>query len=108
MMCKASCDVFEPSNHASTFGGNPFVCAAALKVLETVESGGILQNVQARGEQLRTRLRAIATAYPQIFEEVRGWGLINGIEIKADADLTSIEVVKKSHGKRFIASPRRA
>ncbi|AUC61048.1 acetylornithine aminotransferase ArgD [Cyanobacterium sp. HL-69] len=105
MMCKASCDVFEPSNHASTFGGNPFVCAAALKVLETVESGGILQNVQARGEQLRTRLRAIATAYPQIFEEVRGWGLINGIEIKADADLTSIEVVKKAMEKGLLLAP---
>ncbi|WP_069789977.1 aspartate aminotransferase family protein [Cyanobacterium sp. IPPAS B-1200] len=105
MMCKASCDVFEPGNHASTFGGNPFVCAAALKVLETVESGGILQNVQARGEQLRTRLRAIATAYPQIFEEVRGWGLINGIEIKADADLTSIEVVKKAMEKGLLLAP---
>ncbi|MGY6529313.1 MAG: acetylornithine/succinylornithine family transaminase [Cyanobacterium sp.] len=105
MMCKASCDVFEPGNHASTFGGNPFACAAGLKVLETIESEGLLQNVQARGEQLRTRLRAIATAYPQIFEEVRGWGLINGIEIKADADLTSIEVVKKAMEKGLLLAP---
>lgn len=105
MMCKSSCDVFEPGNHASTFGGNPFACAVALKVLETIEQGGILQNVQARGEQLRTRLRAIATAYPQIFAEVRGWGLINGIEIKADADLNSIEVVKKAMEKGLLLAP---
>ncbi|AFZ47407.1 acetylornithine aminotransferase apoenzyme [Cyanobacterium stanieri PCC 7202] len=105
MMCKANCDVFEPGNHASTFGGNPFACAAALKVLETIEHEGILQNVQARGEQLRTRLRAIATKYPNLFEEVRGWGLINGIEIKADAELTSIEVVKKAMEKGLLLAP---
>lgn len=105
MMCKANCDVFEPGNHASTFGGNPFACAVALKVLETIEHEGILQNVQARGEQLRTRLRAIATKYPHLFEEVRGWGLINGIEIKADTDLTSIEVVKKAMEKGLLLAP---
>nr|WP_206688560.1 aspartate aminotransferase family protein [Cyanobacterium stanieri] len=105
MMCKSSCDVFEPGNHASTFGGNPFACAAALKVLETIDNEGILQNVQARGEQLRTRLRAIATSYPQTFEEVRGWGLINGIEIKADTPLTSVEIVKKAMEKGLLLAP---
>ncbi|MGI0482429.1 acetylornithine transaminase [Geminocystis sp. CENA526] len=105
MMCKASCDVFEPGNHASTFGGNPFVCAAALAVLQTIEKENILQNVQARGEQLRTKLRAIASKYPNLFSDVRGWGLINGIEIKADVDLTSVDIVKKAMENGLLLAP---
>ncbi len=94
MMCKKFCDVFSPGDHASTFGGNPLACAAALTVAKTLAGEAILQNVQERGEQLRTRLRAIAAKYPHVVAEVRGWGLINGMELLADIDLTSVEVVK--------------
>ncbi len=105
MLCKDSCAAFEPGNHASTFGGNPFVCAAAISVLQTIEQENILQNVQARGEQLRTRLRAIANQYPQLFTEVRGWGLINGMEINPDADLTSIDLVKAAMTEGLLLAP---
>ena len=105
MICKKSCDVFEPGNHASTFGGNPFACAAALTVLKTIEQENILQNVQARGEQLRTKLRAIANKYPHLFAEVRGWGLINGMELKADIELTSIDIVKAAMAKGLLLAP---
>jgi acetylornithine/N-succinyldiaminopimelate aminotransferase len=94
MLCKSFCDVFQPGDHASTFGGNPFACAAALCVCRTLEQEHILENVRQRGEQLRTGLQAIAAQYPQHIAEVRGWGLINGIELKAESSLTSIDVVK--------------
>ena len=105
MLCKDSCAAFEPGNHASTFGGNPFVCAAAISVLQTLKQENILQNVQARGEQLRTRLRAIANDYPQLFIDVRGWGLINGIEINPDAKLTSIDLVKAAMTEGLLLAP---
>ena len=105
MMCKASCDVFEPGNHASTFGGNPFACAASLAVLKTLEKDNLLQNVQARGEQLRTRLRAIATKYNNIFIDVRGWGLIDGMEITPEVDLTSLDIVKKAMENGLLLAP---
>ncbi|MGK7876523.1 MAG: aspartate aminotransferase family protein [Xenococcaceae cyanobacterium] len=105
MMCKKSCDVFEPGNHASTFGGNPFACAAALTVAQTLERENILQNVQARGEQLRAKLRAIAQKYPHLFTEVRGWGLINGMELKADIELTSIDIVKAAMAEGLLLAP---
>ncbi|BAQ60275.1 acetylornithine aminotransferase [Geminocystis sp. NIES-3708] len=105
MMCKAKCDVFEPGNHASTFGGNPFACGVSLAVLQTIEKENIIQNVQARGEQLRARLRSITAKYPQLFTEVRGWGLINGMEIKADIDLTSLDIVKKAMEKGLLLAP---
>lgn len=94
MMCKKAYDVFLPGDHASTFGGNPFACAAGLTVCQTIETQKLLQNVQERGEQLRSKLRAIVQKYPQIFDEVRGWGLINGLQIKPEIALTAVEVVK--------------
>jgi acetylornithine/N-succinyldiaminopimelate aminotransferase len=105
MLCKNSCAAFEPGNHASTFGGNPFACAAALAVLKTLETGGILQKVQERGEQLRVGLRAIAQKYPAVFTEVRGWGLINGLELSSDIDLTSIEIVKATMEQGLLLAP---
>ena len=105
MLCKDSCAAFEPGNHASTFGGNPFACAAALAVLNTIENEGILQNVRARGEQLRVRLRAIAQKYPSLFVEVRGWGLINGMELRSDLDLTSIQIVKAAMERGLLLAP---
>ena len=105
MLCKDFCAVFEPGSHASTFGGNPFACAAALTVLQTIESENILQNVQARGEQLRVRLRAIAHQYPHLFAEVRGWGLIDGLELQADSELTSIDLVKAAMNEGLLLAP---
>ena len=105
MIAKDSCAVFEPGNHASTFGGNPFACGAALAVAKTIEKENILQNVQARGEQLRTGLRAIAGQYPNLFTEVRGWGLINGLQIRDEVELTSLDLVKAALGEGLLLAP---
>jgi acetylornithine aminotransferase len=105
MLCKASCDIFEPGDHASTFGGNPFVCGVALAVCRTLEQENLLANVQDRGEQLRAGLRAIAQQFPTLVQEVRGWGLINGLELSADADITSAEVVKEAIAQGVLLVP---
>lgn len=105
MLCKQFCDVFKPGDHASTFGGNPFVCAAALAVCQTLEKENILANVQARGEQLRAGLKAIALKYPDLITEVRGWGLINGLELNAEAALTSTEVIKTAIAEGLLMVP---
>ncbi|MEB3122487.1 MAG: aspartate aminotransferase family protein [Snowella sp.] len=105
MMCKKFCDVFEPGNHASTFGGNPLVCAAGLTVLNTIEQDHLLENVCDRGEQLRSRLKELATKYSPLFTDVRGWGLINGMEISADSDITSIEIVNAALTEGLLLAP---
>jgi acetylornithine aminotransferase len=93
LLCKSFCDVFQPGDHASTFGGNPFACAVGLAVCRTLEESRLLENVQQRGEQLRAGLRSIAERYPHQVAEVRGWGLINGLVLNADAEITSSQVV---------------
>lgn len=86
-------EVFGPGDHASTYGGNPLACAAALAVAEYLSEHDILANVQARGEQLATGLADIATRYPSVLGEARGWGLLRGIPIKEDAGCTAAELV---------------
>lgn len=105
MMAKSFCDLFEPGNHASTFGGNPFACAAGLAVAQTIMEDNLLANVKSRGEQLRKHLRAIAQKYPQLFTEVRGWGLINGLELSEAVELTSIEIVKAAMNEGLLIVP---
>lgn len=94
LLAKASCNVFQPGEHASTFGGNPFACRVGLTVGQTLLQDGILDNVQARGQQLRQALSALVQRYPQHLEGVRGWGLINGLVIRPEADLEAVAIVK--------------
>lgn len=105
MMCKSFCDVFQPGEHASTFGGNPFACGVALTVCQTLERENILQNVQDRGEQLRDGLQAIAAKYPNHITQVRGWGLINGMELNAEIALTAADVVKAGIDEGLLLVP---
>jgi len=105
MACKASCDVFEPGNHASTFGGNPFACGMALAVGQTIEREDLLTNATARGEQLRSRLRAIVKQYPETFVEVRGWGLLDGLAIAEESELVSLEIVKAAMERGLLIAP---
>lgn len=105
MLCKSFCNVFQPGDHASTFGGNPFVCAVALTVCQTLERENLLANARDRGEQLRDGLRAIATRYPTHISTVRGWGLINGMEIRADSPLVASDVVKAAMVQGLLLVP---
>jgi acetylornithine aminotransferase len=105
MLCKSFCDIFKPGDHASTFGGNPFVTGVALAVCQTLEQEHLLDNVTERGEQLRSGLRVIAQKYPHLIAEVRGWGLINGLELNSDIELTSSDIVKVAIAQGLLLVP---
>jgi 4-aminobutyrate aminotransferase len=68
-------------SHGGTYGGNPIGCAAAIATIEVLSEPGFLDQVMARGEQLRAGLREIATRHP-VVAEVRGPGLMVGIELR--------------------------
>lgn len=105
MLCKSFCDVFGPGDHASTFGGNPFACAVALAVCRTLERENLLENVRQRGEQLREGLRSIAQKYPNLIADVRGWGLINGLELSGNVEVTSAAIVKAAMDEGVLLVP---
>jgi 4-aminobutyrate aminotransferase len=65
--------------HGSTYGGNPVACAAALATIELLE-GGLVKNAGARGQQAMAGLRELAGRYPKSVLDVRGKGLMIGVE----------------------------
>jgi acetylornithine aminotransferase len=76
----AAGDLLQPGNHGTTFGGNPVACAAALAVIDTIESEGLLEHVTALGEHLRTGL-----LQDDRVTEVRGAGLLIGLDLTEPA-----------------------
>jgi 4-aminobutyrate aminotransferase len=68
-----------PGAHGTTYGGNPLACAASLETIKLLE-GGLMENATARGEQLLTGLRALQALFPSIIRDVRGIGLMIGVE----------------------------
>lgn len=74
--------------HGSTYGGNPLGCAVGAKVTEIIADPAFLDAVRAKGGFLRQRLEALVAAHPDVFEGVRGSGLMLGLKCKrAPADL---------------------
>ena len=76
---------FEPGTHASTFGGNPLACAAALAVLDTLEHDQLLARVVSLGEHLARGLEALAKKHDKLAIEARGQGLLRGLALRGDA-----------------------
>jgi predicted acetylornithine/succinylornithine family transaminase len=76
---------FQPGNHASTFGGNPLVCAAAIATLETIlEDGFVLEHCNRMGKYLTEKLRQLKDDYPEKIVDIRGKGLIIALELTSD------------------------
>jgi acetylornithine/N-succinyldiaminopimelate aminotransferase len=69
-----------PGTHGSTFGGNPLACAAGNAVLDIMLAPGFLEDVDRKGRRLRTALEKMVHDYPQVFENVRGMGLLLGLK----------------------------
>ncbi len=71
---------FEPGTHGSTFGGNPLSCAAALATLDVIEGERLIENAATVGTHLRGRLTEMGARHSGLLKEVRGEGLLIGIE----------------------------
>ena len=76
----AAAEAFKPGNHGSTFGGNPFACAAALTTLEIIEQEQLLDNASKVGDAIRAGL-STALAGSKGVVAIRGVGLMLGIEL---------------------------
>lgn len=72
---------FGPGDHATTFGGGPVVCAAALAVLDVIERDGLVDRAARLGAELTARLRALADTSPLV-ADVRGRGLLQALVLR--------------------------
>ncbi|PHV69506.1 aspartate aminotransferase family protein [Sporanaerobium hydrogeniformans] len=80
MLCNEKADVFEPADHASTFGGNPLATTAAAVVLKELLETPLLKQVKKVGNYLEACLKELQREFSCI-KEVRGMGLMQGIEL---------------------------
>jgi acetylornithine/N-succinyldiaminopimelate aminotransferase len=83
--------LLEPGNHGTTFGGNPVACAAALAVIRTIEDDDLLEHVTVLGQKLRDGL----AADPRV-TEVRGEGLLIGLDLSADASAGVVAAAQRA------------
>lgn len=72
---------FHAGDHGSTFGGNPLACAAACVVLDALIDGNLMENAKEIGAYLQSKFEAYKAKYPNLIKEVRGRGLILGMEL---------------------------
>ncbi|CCO07842.1 acetylornithine transaminase [Desulforamulus hydrothermalis] len=74
---------FQPGDHASTFGGNPLACTAALAAVTTIIQDGLPEKANSTGAYLANRLQELARRYSYV-KEVRGLGLMLGMELTVE------------------------
>ncbi|WP_319545120.1 aspartate aminotransferase family protein [Ruegeria conchae] len=87
--------------HGSTYGGNPLGCAVGCAVIDQVATPAFLEGVNRKAGLLRQKLEGLIADHPEVFEEVRGTGLMLGLKCKP----TSIDVVNAGYDNEVITVP---
>lgn len=81
-------DAFEPGDHGTTFGGNPLATAAGLAVFDIYESEHLVENAKLKGEEFKNKLNMLKDKYPDKISDIRGAGLLIGIQVKDELGKT--------------------
>ncbi|MCZ4354346.1 aspartate aminotransferase family protein [Roseovarius aestuarii] len=87
--------------HGSTYGGNPLACAVGCAVMKEVATPEFLQSVRSRAGLFRQRLEALVAGHPDIFEEVRGNGLMLGLKCK----VVNMDVLNAAYAQNLCTVP---
>lgn len=85
VVSKELANTLQPGDHGSTFAGGPLVCRGALVFLREIEEHGLLENVRARGAELRAGLEGLKREFG-VVSELRGLGLIQGLRLERGAE----------------------
>ncbi len=100
-------EAWGPGAHGSTYGGNPVACAAALATLELLE-GGLIENAAQRGAQALAGLRVLAERHPALIREVRGRGLMIGVEFDTSEHAEEVQWAALQRGLLVLECGRSA
>jgi 4-aminobutyrate aminotransferase len=98
-IARAQIMTWGPGSHGSTYGGNPISLAALLATVKLLE-GGLIANAEARGHQLQDGLRPLVDQYPGLVRDVRGKGLMVGIQF--DSGDTAEAVQMQAFGRGLL------
>ncbi len=105
-------NVLSAGTHASTFGGSPLACAVALRIFHVIEREDLATNARRLGDVLLRELQMLARKFPQVLREVRGLGLMIGLEFEPTIEAFSrpdkspaIQIVDRLHEKGVLTVP---
>ena len=105
-------EVLSAGTHATTFGGNPLGCAVALKILEVIERDQLGDSAREIGRFMTDELQRLIRKFPAVLKEVRGFGLMIGLEFRADAagfgaseKAPALQVVERLHAAGVLTVP---
>ncbi len=98
---EAAADCMVVGTHGSTYGGNPLGCAVGLAVMNVITAPGFLDEVNRKAGTFRQKLEGLVAAHPDVFETVRGTGLMLGLKCK----LTNADLVKAGYGEELLTVP---
>lgn len=102
MLAKEKVAVFQPGEHASTFGGNPLACAVAHSVCKIIGEPQFLAQVAGRGEELHRGLSKLVSRFPQHLCKSRGWGLIQGLVLQESSELVAATISARALEKGLL------
>jgi len=104
--------VLSAGSHGSTYGGSPLACAVGLKVLEVIERERLADKARQTGEFLISELSALAAKFPQVINQVRGLGMMIGIELSdkipafaGSEKSAAVQFVHRLHEAGLLAIP---
>jgi acetylornithine/N-succinyldiaminopimelate aminotransferase len=98
---EAAADGMTVGTHGTTYGGNPLACAVGCAVMDVMTAPGFLDGVSRLAGRFRQGLEGLVAAHPEVFEEVRGEGLMLGLRCK----VPNTEVVKAGYGAHVLVVP---
>lgn len=102
MLAKEAAAIFQPGEHASTFGGNPLACSVATTVCNIIGKPAFLEQVNARGKELREGLEKLAARHPQHLAGSRGWGLMQGLVLQEKSELLAATISSRALEKGLL------
>ncbi len=93
-------DVIDYGKHGTTFGGNPISCSAGIAVLDFITENKLVSKVKKSGDYLLDQLKNLQKKYPHLISEVRGKGLMIGIEMKEKGN----EIISNLRKRKIIVN----
>jgi acetylornithine/N-succinyldiaminopimelate aminotransferase len=88
-------------SHGSTYGGNPLACAVGCAVMDIITDPAFLSEVNRKAGLLRQKLESLVATHPDVFEQVRGSGLMLGLKCKA----TNMDMINAAYAQNLLTVP---
>jgi acetylornithine/N-succinyldiaminopimelate aminotransferase len=105
-------DLLDAGSHGTTYGGSPLACAVARKVLEVIDRDKLADNARELGGWMKTELQRVAAKHPAVIKQVRGLGMMMGIELAekipalaGSEKSQSIQFINRLHDAGLMAIP---